>query len=110
MSRNQGWERRIQSINLLPGQKERRGVSQVEIRIDWKAHYDALLDVAGELDQALKSIEIALKEPSGGSYWPAREFLNRLEVYNDDLNDLRVLHRVAQIARAKFAALEGGKL
>ena len=50
------------------------------------------------LRQALTVIAEALKEPDGGSYWPARGFLNRYDKFHEDLNDLRVLLRVAQVA------------
>ena len=45
--------------------------------------------------KALEVISEALKEPSGGSYWPARAFLDERDIFNDDLNDLRVLTAVA---------------
>ncbi len=58
--------------------------------------------------EALRAIQEALKEPAGGSYWLARTILHKLEIYNDDLNDLRVLHAVAAAIVARFDA-QGGK-
>jgi hypothetical protein len=51
-----------------------------------------------ELEAALKAIKIALKEPDGGEYWTARKFLDKHDIFHDDLNDLRVLHKVAETA------------
>lgn len=53
------------------------------------------------LRMALCTIAEALKEPDGGSYWPARAFLDELDICHVDLNDLRVLHAVARAALAK---------
>lgn len=47
--------------------------------------------------RALEVLAIALKEPDGGSYHPARRFLDRYGAYHDDLQGTRVLLRVAQI-------------
>lgn len=50
------------------------------------------------LRQALTVIAEALKEPAGGSYWPARGFLGRYDKFHDDLDGDRVLLRVAEVA------------
>jgi hypothetical protein len=55
---------------------------------------------AEEYRSALAVIAEALEEPSGGSYWPARRFLDQRSIYNDDLSDLRVLRVVAERALA----------
>lgn len=54
-----------------------------------------------DLRLALEVIAIALNDDSeghGGSYWDARQWLDLHGVYNDDLNDLRVLYAVARKA------------
>jgi len=58
---------------------------------------------AAQLEAALRAIKIALKEPAGGEYWTAREFLDKLGIFHDDLNDLRVLHKVAEAALGPVA-------
>ena len=50
--------------------------------------------------KALLVIAEALRTPSGGSYWPARAFLDELDIYHDDLNDFSVLYAVACAALA----------
>jgi hypothetical protein len=47
--------------------------------------------------QALQVIATALAEPDGGSYWPARRYLDRYQKYHEDLNGTRVLLQVAQL-------------
>lgn len=49
------------------------------------------------MQRALQVLAIALKEPDGGSYHPARSFLDKHGIYHDDLEGTRVLLRVAQI-------------
>lgn len=49
------------------------------------------------MQKALQILAEALKEPDGGSYWPARRFLTAHDIYHDDLQGTRVLLRVAQI-------------
>jgi hypothetical protein len=56
---------------------------------------------AEDMHEALEVIAEALKEPAGGSYWPARAFLDERDICNIDLNDLRVLNAVARAALAK---------
>jgi hypothetical protein len=59
---------------------------------------DALRAENERLRDALRTIAEALKEPDGGSYWPAREYLDKLDVFHDDLSGTRVLERVASAA------------
>jgi hypothetical protein len=49
-----------------------------------------------QMQRALQILATALKEPDGGSYWPARRFLTAHGVFHDDLSGTRVLLRVAQ--------------
>lgn len=56
-----------------------------------------------KLAAALKVIELALGDGDGGSYWPARKFLDDRGIYNGDLNDLRVLSFVAKVALSHMA-------
>jgi len=50
------------------------------------------------LVRALEVIHAAIADGDGGSYWPARKFLDDADVYHGDLNDLRVLGAVAATA------------
>jgi hypothetical protein len=59
---------------------------------------DALRAENERLRDALRVIAEALKEPDGGSYWPAREYLDKFDVFHDDLSGTRVLERVASAA------------
>lgn len=52
------------------------------------------------LVRALEAIYAALADGDGGSYWPARKFLDDADVFHGDLNDLRVLGAVAKVALA----------
>jgi hypothetical protein len=58
---------------------------------------DHKLDRYKRMQRALQVLAIALKEPDGGSYWPARQFLTSHGAYHDDLQGTRVLLRVANI-------------
>lgn len=53
--------------------------------------------VERRMKEALTVLCEAMKEPAGGSYHPARFFLNKHGVYNGDLQGDRVLLRVAEI-------------
>ena len=55
----------------------------------------------GKLEKALRIIEAAIADGDGGSYWPARKFLDERDIYNDDLNEERVLGAVAKAALTK---------
>lgn len=59
-------------------------------------HFDAAVE-------ALRIISAAIADGDGGSYWPARKFLDDRGIYHGDLNDERVLDAVA---RAVLAAIE----
>lgn len=48
--------------------------------------------------EALQAIAIALAEPDGGEYWTARAFLDRFDIFHDDLSGTRVLLKVAEAA------------
>ena len=61
-------------------------------------HRALLADARAVLD----IIEKAIADGDGGSYWPARKYLDDHGVYNDDLNELRVLGAVAKAALAKL--------
>jgi hypothetical protein len=50
------------------------------------------------LRDALKAIAEALREPAGGEFWTARKFLDRFDVFHGDLDGLRVLNLVAEVA------------
>lgn len=50
------------------------------------------------LTRALETIKTALNDGDGGSYWPARQLLDDHDIFHGDLNDLRVLWRVAKVA------------
>ena len=54
-----------------------------------------------KLEEALRAISPALADGDGGPFWPARAYLKKHDIYDGDLNDLRVLDAVAR------AALEG---
>lgn len=54
--------------------------------------------VSHVLVDALRAIANALKEPDGGDYWQAREFLDRYDVFHSDLSGTRVLNQVALTA------------
>ena len=56
-----------------------------------------------ELRSALQVIESGMADATNGmgaSYWPARQWLDKHNVYHDDLNELRVMHAVAKTALA----------
>lgn len=48
--------------------------------------------------KALIVIAEALKGPHGGSYWPARQYLDEFDKFHEDLDGTRVLLQVAQLA------------
>jgi hypothetical protein len=54
------------------------------------------------LEEAVAAIGYAVRQPSGGSYWPMRVFLDRRDIFNGDLSDLAVIDAVCR------AALESG--
>ena len=58
---------------------------------------DALHGRILRMRRALQVLAIALQEPDGGSYHPARRFLTTNNVYHEDLQGTRVLLRVAEI-------------
>lgn len=57
-------------------------------------------EINAALVEALEVIKTALGDGEGGSFWPARKFLDDRNIYHGDLNDLRVLDRVARAALA----------
>lgn len=63
----------------------------------WIAAEDATMEIA-RLREALDVLAEALKEPDGGSYWPARRFLDKYDKYHEDLDGTRVLLQVVQLA------------
>ena len=74
---------------------------------DANAYYVAAESRERKMREALEAIAIALKEPDGGEYWTARKFLDNCGIFHDDLNDLRVLSKVASAALLAAQKEEG---
>lgn len=62
---------------------------------------------AENLAKALQVIQVAINDGDGGPYWPAREFLKKHDIYDGDLNDLRVLGAVCEVALSAWRKASG---
>jgi len=60
--------------------------------------------------KALETIAEATKEPSGGSYWPMREWLDARDVWHGDLSNERVINLVAVTALAAYRQSKAGSV
>lgn len=66
--------------------------------------HQQLIDVEKQLAEARAALDVlktALNDGDGGSYWPARKYLDEHGIYHGDLNDLRVLYAVVKTARGE---------
>lgn len=56
----------------------------------------ALNNENAQLRQALRVIRKGLSDESDGNYWPARRWLDRRNIFHDDLSGHRVLELIAR--------------
>lgn len=89
-------EEAIREIKLRLS-KHHPGVPLVEEWVEEEL-ITATMEIA-RLREALDVLAEALKEPDGGSYWPARRFLDKYDKYHEDLDGTRVLLQVVQLAQ-----------
>lgn len=74
-----------------------------------KRAHSQTIQAAEKLAEVLDVIRTALSDDAGGSYAPAYRYLEKLGLYSDDLQDVRVLSEVARAALAQYAAVRSGR-
>lgn len=85
----------VREENHLWVQDQKEAIAMADAAL---AANQAKLAAYEQMEKALRVIQVAINDGDGGPYWPAREYLDKHDIYNGDLNDLRVLGAVCEVA------------